>query len=193
MSQSRIILLFVILGFFTCCSESKDERPTDQEMISNFNSNQSAFVRLQTIISDSMPGDHYPAYENDPDSLRLSMLSKEKKALLDSLLQVVGIERIFYTGIDAQPEFVQDTIHSKRIDFLYYSYGLSVSGGSKEYVYAPYLKERISQTMTSNDLKYSMVKIVNEDLDELSKTYSQNIELYRPIKGDWYICLERDN
>ncbi|MCI6643048.1 MAG: DUF4948 family protein, partial [Bacteroidales bacterium] len=123
----------------------------------------------------------------------LLTISAEKKALLDSLLQAVGVKRVFYTGTDTQPEFMQDTIYSKRIEFLYHSFGLSISGGTKKYVYAPHLKEIISQSQAYEDSIYYIRKITTEDLDELSKTYLQEVELYRPIKDDWYICLERSN
>lgn len=167
--------------------------PTDRAMIAHFTENEVAFVKLQHLIGENIPGEHYPAFDHDPDSSRLSMIPAEKKVALDSLLKVVGVERVFYTGTDTQSEFRQDTIYSKRIEFLYYSFGLSISGGAKKYVYAPRLKEKIFQSQAYEDPKYYIRKIVCEDLDELSETYSQDVELYRPIKDDWYICLERNN
>lgn len=85
-------------------------------------------MRLQHLIGNNLPGEHYPAFDHDPDSSRLSTISAEKKALLDSLLKVVGVERVFYTGTDTQPEF--------------------------RYVYAPHLKENIAQSQACEDSEY---------------------------------------
>lgn len=180
-----------LLCVFAGCTHNG--MPTDKVMIAHFTENESAFVQLQHLIDEDLPGERYPAFDNALDSFRLSAISAEKKALLDSLLKVVGVERVFYTGTDTPAEFIQDTIYSKRIEFLYHSFGLSISGGAKKYVYAPHLKEIIAQYQTYDDIEYYIRKITNEDLDELSKTYSQEVELYRPIKDDWYICLERSN
>lgn len=191
MYKAFIPVFISLLCVFAGCTYG--EMPTDKAMIAHFTENEAAFVRLQHLIGENLPGEHYPAFDHDPDSSRLSMIPVEKKAVLDSLLKVVGVERVFYTGTDTQPEFMQDTIYSKRIEFLYYSFGLSISGGAKKYVYAPHLKEKISQSQACEDSEYYIRKIVSEDLDELSETYSQDVELYRPIKDDWYICLERNN
>lgn len=191
MYKAFIPIFISSLCVFAGCTHNG--MPTDKAMIAHFTENEVAFVKLRHLIGENLPGEHYPAFDHDPDSSRLSTISAEKKALLDSLLQAVRVERLFYTGTDSQSEFMQDTIYSKRIEFLYHSFGLSISGGAKKYVYAPHLKERISQYQAYGDSKYYIRKITNEDLDELSKTYSQEVELYRPIKDDWYICLERSN
>lgn len=191
MYKAFILTCISLLYVFAGCTDN--EMPTDKAMIAHFTENELAFVKLQHLISENLTGEHYPAFDHDPDSSRLLTISAEKKALLDSLLQAVGVKRVFYTGTDTQPEFMQDTIYSKRIEFLYHSFGLSISGGTKKYVYAPHLKEIISQSQAYEDSIYYIRKITTEDLDELSKTYLQEVELYRPIKDDWYICLERSN
>lgn len=191
MYKAFILIFILSLSVFAGCTYNG--MPTDRAMIAHFTENEVAFVKLQHLIGENIPGEHYPAFDHDPDSSRLSMIPAEKKVALDSLLKVVGVERVFYTGTDTQSEFRQDTIYSKRIEFLYYSFGLSISGGAKKYVYAPRLKEKISQSQAYEDSEYYIRKIVCEDLDELSETYSQDVELYRPIKDDWYICLERNN
>lgn len=191
MYKAFILIFISSLSVFAGCTYNG--MPTDRAMIAHFTENEVAFVKLQHLIGENIPGEHYPAFDHDPDSSRLSMIPAEKKVALDSLLKVVGVERVFYTGTDTQSEFRQDTIYSKRIEFLYYSFGLSISGGAKKYVYAPRLKEKISQSQAYEEPKYYIRKIVCEDLDELSETYSQDVELYRPIKDDWYICLERNN
>lgn len=183
----RLGIGIVLLCVFTGCSQ---EIPTDREMITNFVQNEPAFTKLVQIIQGGLPGEHYPAFENDPDSVRLAGIGRKKTVLLDSLLRVVDVERVFYTGGDTPSECRADSIYSRRIEFLYYSYGLSISGGTKKYVYAPHLKKTLSPSKESS---IYVMKIVQEDLDKLSAAYSQNIELYRPIKDDWYICLEREN
>lgn len=182
---------FCMGAVLLCCSIGcTQEMPTDQEMITNFVHNESAFTKLVQIVQEGMPGEHYPAFENDRDSVLLSSIDREKTFLLDSLLCVVGVERMFYTGTDAPAEMKRDSIASRRIEFLYASRGLSISGATKEYVYAPQLRKTLP---SPQDSAIYMVKIVQEDLERLSETYSQNIELYRPLKGDWYICREREN
>lgn len=191
MYKAFIPVFISLLCVFAGCTYG--EMPTDKAMIAHFTENEAAFVKLQYLIGEKLPGEHYPAFDHDPVSSRLSTIPAEKKTLLDSLLKVVSVERVFYTGTDTQSEFMQDTIYSKRIEFLYHSFGLSISGGAKKYVYAPHLKENIAQSQAYGDSKYYVRKITHEDLDELSKTYSQDVELYRSIKDDWYICLERSN
>ena len=62
---------------------------------------------------------------------------------------------------------------------LFHTWGISVSGGYKEYIYATEM--------------YIVERITEEDLDQVSQRYSVNIELYRPIKNGWYIHLSREN
>lgn len=42
--------------------------------------------------------------------------------------------------------------------------------------------------------KYHVMKIINQDLDKAAQNYStSSIDLYRPIKDNWFIHLNYDN
>ena len=81
---------------------------------------------------------------------------------------------------------------------LFHTYGISVSGGYKEYIYAPNLEDNIKNydkevALDPTTEMYIIERITKEDLEQVSQRYSVNIELYRPIKNGWYIHLSREN
>lgn len=87
MYKAFIPIFISSLCVFAGCTHNG--MPTDKAMIAHFTENEVAFVKLQHLIGENLPGEHYPAF--DPDSSRLSTISAEKKALLDSLLQAVRV------------------------------------------------------------------------------------------------------
>lgn len=189
-SLSLIILLCLISQ---SCRDANI--PTDQEMIDNFNKHKVVFEEIRQLVATDMPVGHYPLFQYDKDSVQMDLVPLEKRLLLDSLLKTVGIERVYYTEKDFD---VRDTIYAKRITFLYYSWGLSITGGAKSYVYAPHLKDVLKsyeeELLADPELgKFTIKKLTDEDLDKVAQRYTTDTELYRALNGDWYIMREWDN
>lgn len=110
--------------------------------------------------------------------------SKDKKEL-DSLIKRLDIISIQYDGIS-------------EVCLLFHTWGVSISGGYKEYVYTPNLEDHIKNydkevALDPSTEMYIVERITEEDLDQVAQRYSANIELYRPIKNGWYIHLSREN
>ena len=164
-------------------------------MIDNFNKHKVVFEEIRQLVATDMPVGHYPLFQYDKDSVQMDQVPLEKRLLLDSLLKTVGIERVYYTEKDFD---VRDTIYAKRITFLYYSWGLSITGGAKSYVYAPHLKDVLKsyeeELLADPELgKFTIKKLTDEDLDKVAQRYTTDTELYRALNGDWYIMREWDN
>jgi hypothetical protein len=156
--------------------------PSDHQMLENFNLNESEFERLRNI-SIKYDRFHYPPY-NETESTAYTISYKDKKEL-DSLIKKLNIMSIQYDGIS-------------EVCLLFHTYGISVSGGYKEYIYAPNLEDNIKNydkevALDPTTEMYIIERITKEDLEQVSQRYSVNIELYRPIKNDWYIHLSREN
>lgn len=88
--------------------------------------------------------------------------------------------------------------NNPEISLLYYSYGISISGGYKEYLYQPNLKDKIIE---NNELvakdpeseKFYVERITNKETGKVIRELeSSSIDLYRPIKGFWYIHWSHD-
>ena len=104
---------------------------------------------------------------------------------MDSLIKKLDIMSIQYDGVS-------------EVCLLFHTWGISVSGGYKEYIYAPNLEDHIKNynkevALDPTTEMYIVERITEEDLDQVSQRYSVNIELYRPIKNGWYIHLSREN
>ncbi|WP_242401836.1 DUF4948 family protein [Prevotella disiens] len=156
--------------------------PSDHQMLENFNLNESEFERLRDI-SVKYDRFHYPPYD-ETDSTAYIISYKDKKEL-DSLIKKLDIMSIQYDGIS-------------EVCLLFHTWGISVSGGYKEYIYAPNLEDHIKNynkevALDPTTEMYIVERITEEDLDQVSQRYSVNIELYRPIKNGWYIHLSREN
>lgn len=115
----------------TACDRNKDI-PSDNEMIEKYNDHKEAFETIKQIGS-KYNSFHYPLFR-ETDSIEIS-LSEDDRNILDSLLQELGIQRIFF--YHNRESLIKSEIDNIEIELLYYSWGLSVSGGSKEYVYKP--------------------------------------------------------
>ena len=156
--------------------------PSDHQMLENFNLNESEFERLRNI-SVKYDRFHYPPYD-ETDSTAYIISYKDKKEL-DSLIKKLDIMSIQYDGIS-------------EVCLLFHTWGISVSGGYKEYIYATNLEDNIKNynkevALDPTTEMYIVERITEEDLDQVSQRYSVNIELYRPIKNGWYIHLSREN
>ena len=104
---------------------------------------------------------------------------------MDSLIKRLDIISIQYDGIS-------------EVCLLFHTWGVSISGGYKEYVYTPNLEDYIKNydkevALDPSTEMYIVERITEEDLDQVSQRYSVSIELYRPIKNGWYIHLSREN
>jgi len=156
--------------------------PSDHQMLENFSLNESEFERLRNI-SIKYDRFHYSPY-NDTESTAYTISYKDKKEL-NSLIKKLNIMSIQYDGIS-------------EVCLLFHTYGISVSGGYKEYIYAPNLEDNIKNydkevALDPTTEMYIIERITKEDLEQVSQRYSVNIELYRPIKNGWYIHLSREN
>ena len=177
MSKSFILLFALcILG----CA--RNNMPSDHQMLENFNLHEPEFEKLRRI-SVKYDRFHYPS-RDETDSIVCIISSKDKKEL-NSLIQKLGIISIQYDG-------------TSEICLLVHTWGVSISGGYKEYVYTPKLEDNIKDyekevALDPSTEKYIVEKITQEDLDQVAQRYSVNVELYRPIKDAWYIHLCREN
>ena len=174
--SSLIVFIFLLFG----CT--RNNMPSDHQMLENFSLNESEFERLRNI-SIKYDRFHYPPY-NDTESTAYTISYKDKKEL-DSLIKKLNIMSIQYDGIS-------------EVCLLFHTYGISVSGGYKEYIYAPNLEDNIKNydkevALDPTTEMYIIERITKEDLEQVSQRYSVNIELYRPIKNGWYIHLSREN
>ena len=174
--SSLIAFIFLLFG----CT--RNNMPSDHQMLKNFSLNESEFERLRNI-SIKYDRFHYPPY-NDTESTDYTISYKDKKEL-NSLIKKLNIMSIQYDGIS-------------EVCLLFHTYGISVSGGYKEYIYAPNLEDNIKNydkevALDPTTEMYIIERITKEDLEQVSQRYSVNIELYRPIKNGWYIHLSREN
>lgn len=156
--------------------------PSDLQMLENFNLNEPEFERLRNI-SVKYDRFHYPPYD-ETDSTAYIISYKDKKEL-DSLIKKLDIMSIQYDGVS-------------EVCLLFHTWGISVSGEYKEYIYAPNLEDHIKNynkevALDPTTEMYIVERITEEDLDQVAQRYSVNIELYRPIKNGWYIHLSREN
>ena len=178
----KSLIFFLITFIFLLFGCTRNNMPSDHQMLENFNLNESEFERLRDI-SVKYDRFHYPPYD-ETDSTAYIISYKDKKEL-DSLIKKLDIMSIQYDGIS-------------EVCLLFHTWGISVSGGYKEYIYAPNLEDHIKNynkevALDPTTEMYIVERITEEDLDQVSQRYSVNIELYRPIKNGWYIHLSREN
>lgn len=178
----KSLIFFLIAFVFLLFGCIRNNMPSDHQMLENFNLNESEFERLRNI-SVKYDRFHYPPYD-ETDSTAYIISYKDKKEL-DSLIKKLDIMSIQYDGIS-------------EVCLLFHTWGISVSGGYKEYIYAPNLEDNIKNynkevALDPTTEMYIVERITEEDLDQVSQRYSVNIELYRPIKNGWYIHLSREN
>ncbi|WP_235266274.1 DUF4948 family protein [Porphyromonas gingivicanis] len=172
-----IVFVFLMIG---CRKEIA--MPSDNSMLNSFNLHEATFEELKDI-SVKYHNFHYPPYD-EKDSV-ISMISSEHQKQLDTLLQKIKVSRIITTD-------------TTEVRLLLHTWGLSISGGYKEYLYSSKLVDNLKryneECILNPDLEKFLIKrITMEDLNQVAQRYSTNLELYRPIKGSWYIHLCREN
>lgn len=172
---SLIALVYLLLG----CRQNHP--PTDRQMLDNFNCHASKFERIRDICT-KYDRFHYPPYNRSDSTTHI--ISFEDQLELDSLLRRVGVTRIYNDRAEVR--------------LLFYTWGLSIGGGYKEYIYNLNLRSDIEKYTEELALDptiehYIVKKITEEELYQVAQRYSVNLELYRPIIGSWYIHLSREN
>lgn len=179
MPKQLPFLLITLIFLLSGCAGN--DMPSDSEMIANFEQNEAAFERLRELTAEHVSS-IYPPFEED--SLQ-AMIPQEARNEMDSLLAKTHVKRVYTMG-------------RGRIELLYHSWGLSVTGGSKAYVYAPSLDEETEMyteevaAVQTTEEKYYVTRVTEEDLNKVALRYAVNLLLYRPLRNNWYLFLERD-
>lgn len=185
------MVALLILALTQC---GRNDEPTDEEMIQLFNRHEAAFNAIREIAAKYESFTYPKQYERDSSYLMLSIDEREK---LDELLDEINAIRVSHNRYPQRAFSEQPAREETRVE--YYSWGLSVTGGYKDFVYKPKLDEEMkyynSEVAKDRESEKFMVKrVTTGDLRELDGTLAtNNTELYRPIRNHWYICLERDN
>lgn len=157
--------------------------PSDAEMTRHFLTHEMAFDGIREVIARCPYGMYYPPYDMQ-DTACLKGISMEDRHTLDSLLEAISCERVFYFGKEAKKESGwngYDTTYTS-FNIPYFSHGYSIGGTSKDFVYDPGLKNNPIKPVTEHG-----------DLNEIYRRTYNDTTLYKRIKGDWYIRLEHDN
>lgn len=185
------MVALLILALTQC---GRNDEPTDEEMIQLFNRHEAAFNAIREIAAKYESFTYPKQYERDSSYLMLSIDEREK---LDELLDEINAIRVSHYRYPQRAFSEQPAREETRVE--YYSWGLSVTGGYKDFVYKPKLDEEMkyynSEVAKGRESEKFMVKrVTTGDLRELDGTLAtNNTELYRPIRNHWYICLERVN
>ena len=176
--------------FLVSCIQRKPI-PTDEEMTVHFLANEAAFCELRDSLLTLQHGWYYPPfyrdnkdfqseYKNELEKNCDSTIPAYKQQRMDSLLKVIGCERVYYTN----PEMIRDG-RPVKLTFQYWSRGYSIGGTRKNFVYCPELPKMIPKW------RQGLVerKETEQVLDEIAY---EDTTIYRLITGDWYIQLEHD-
>ena len=157
--------------------------PSDAEMTRHFLAHETAFDGIREVIARCPYGDYYPPYDMQ-DTACLKGVSMEDRHTLDSLLEAISCERVFYFGKEAMKESGWNGYDTTYTSFTipYFSHGYSIGGTSKDFVYDPGLKNNPAYQVTEHG-----------DLNGIYRRTYNDTTLYKRIKGDWYIRLEHDN
>ena len=161
--------------------------PSDAEMERHFATHEAAFDGIREVIARCPYGMYYPPYDTQ-DTACLKGVSMADRHALDSLLEAIACERVFYFGKAAKKEAMEksgwngyDTICTS-LAIPYFSHGYSTGGTSKDFVYDPRLGSNPDTHITEHG-----------DLNEIYRRTYNDTTLYKRIAGDWYIRLEHDN
>lgn len=178
----RLSLLFLFLLSLLSSGCGRRGTLSDRQMLETFDHHASDFERLRALAA-KYPPFHYPPLDEGDSTVLL--LAPEDRQALDSLLGLTGIERLYYEG-EAEVRLMVST------------WGLSVSGGYKEYIYAPSLPaemKKYSEELAQDPVlaRFIVKGITNEDLDQVARRYSKSLDLYRPLGNAWYLHLSRED
>lgn len=179
MLRSFLPRLLLLVSVLSGCRRTT--KPSDRQMMERFECHAPAFERLRALAA-KYPPFHYPPLDEGDSTVLL--LAPEDRQALDSLLGLTGIERLYYEG-EAEVRLMVST------------WGLAVSGGYKEYIYAPSLQaemKKYSEELAQDPVlaRFIVKGITNEDLDQVARRYSKSLDLYRPLGNAWYLHLSRE-
>lgn len=192
--KKSIIALFLAAVFVMSCEPPMP--PSDEEMMSHFNTHEATFNKVYEIMADCTEGSfHYPPLSpdgiiilnpatqeielsdetNDEQDIPVYGLLKPDRMLLDSLLAEIGCDLVL---VDRQERATADLVKLSLV-MPYYSHGIVDAGTSKSFVYDPELRSRRNIRITEQG-----------DLNEIYRRTYNDTTLYKPIKGNWYIELD---
>ena len=188
----RIVIITLILMqlFLVSCIQRKPI-PTDEEMTVHFLANEATFCELRDSLLSLQNGWYYPSfyrdkkefqseYKNELEENCDSTIPVYKQQRLDSMLKVIGCERVYYTN----PKMIRES-RPVKLTFHYWSRGYSIGGTGKNYVYCPELPKMITKWCQG----LVEGKETEQVIDEIAY---EDTTIYRHITGDWYIQLEHD-
>lgn len=192
--KKSIIALFLAAVFVMSCEPPMP--PSDEEMMSHFNTHEATFNKVYEIMADCTEGSfHYPPLSpdgiiilnpatqeielsdetNDEQDIPVYGLLKPDRMLLDSLLAEIGCDLVL---VDRQERATADLVKLSLV-MPYYSHGIVDAGTSKSFVYDPELRSRRNIRITEQG-----------DLNEIYRRTYNDTTLYKPIRGNWYIELD---
>ena len=186
--RRKYISVIVWLAVLLAAGCAAPPMPTsDAEMERHFATHEAAFDGIREVIARCPYGMYYPPYDRQ-DTACLKGVSIADRHALDSLLEEIACERVFYFGKAAKKEAMEksgwnghDTTCTS-LAIPYFSHGYSTGGTSKDFVYDPGLGSNPDKHVTEHG-----------DLNEIYRRAYNDTTLYKRIAGDWYIRLEHDN
>lgn len=195
----QILLASTVLAFILSgCGNRGFNPPSDEEMLRNFLAYEDEFNEIVEILRNCPYGDIYPPFypiERAKDSLCLASLGPEKRACLDTLLNVVGCERVRFTSRHSRWQFehcnydsippveaLRDSVASS-FSFMYYCDGWSIGPSvDKTYEYKP--DNQPADTCDGDLNKLIEIAAANSEIPGITAD--------KHIKGNWYIELFYD-
>lgn len=183
--RKRFLMPFLLCFMLIGCSEPKPI-PADKEMTDNFVNHEDAFNEIKDSILTLRAGYYYPPFDRETDyeyeSRCDSSISAKKQYRLDSLLHVIGCERVYYKD----RENYKGEKNDSSLTFIYWVRGLSIGGTWKYYVYIPDFWGLHDMT------RYEIIK--DKEMESvLNETGYADTIMYKHIKDSWYIELGHDN
>ena len=187
----RILQTAILMQLFLVSCIHRQPIPSDEAMTAHFKANEAAFCELRDSLLTLQSGWYYPPFYRDNKEFQLEYKSEleedcdstirgYKQQRMDSLLKVIGCERVYYTNTKKIEEGWQI-----KLTFLYWSRGLSIGGTGKNYVYCPELPNMIT--------KWGHGLVEGKETEQvLNEIAYEDTTIYRHIIGDWYIELEHD-
>lgn len=186
---ASVIIIFtlgIFLLVFLIGGCSNHPIPPDEEMIENFMAHEKEFYEIKDLALKIEDGNYYPPFNrlkgDDKDKSCDKWLTQAEREKLDSLLNVVGCERIYYR----ERKYYRGVEADSTLSLIYWGRGLSIGGTWKEYQYRP------DWELMGYGGK-GRIYMGKETADLLEITNYADTIVYKPIKGEWYIELGHDN
>lgn len=189
--QRLALFVAILMQLFLVSCLDRKPIPTDESMTAHFKANEAAFSELRDSLMTLQSGWYYPPFYRNNKEFQTeykreleedcdSTIPIYKQQSMDSLLKVIGCERVYYTN----PEKIKEGLPLK-MTFLYWSRGYAIGGTGKNFVYCPELPQMITRW------EHGLVE-GKETVQVLKEIDYEDTTVYRYITGDWYIELEHD-